>query len=91
MHRSCGRSRRLVRAEAGRPPAVAGRLELGDDEQALIRKRHMTGSEAVLLLVGGFYLRNAAARLSHSGRARPRCRTMPTRSVVDRRAAAYLA
>jgi len=35
-------STKLVQAEAGRPPAaVAGRLELGDDEQALIRKRHM--------------------------------------------------
>jgi GntR family transcriptional regulator len=33
---------KLVRAEAGRPPAaVAARLELEDDEQALIRKRHM--------------------------------------------------
>jgi GntR family transcriptional regulator len=33
---------KLVQAEAGIPPAdVAGRLELGDDEQALIRKRHM--------------------------------------------------
>jgi Bacterial regulatory proteins, gntR family len=35
-------STKLVQAEAGIPPAdVAGRLELGDDEQALIRKRHM--------------------------------------------------
>lgn len=35
-------STKLVQAEAGRPPAViAERLELGDDEQALIRKRHM--------------------------------------------------
>jgi GntR family transcriptional regulator len=33
---------KLIQAEAGIPPAdVAGRLELGDDEQALIRKRHM--------------------------------------------------
>ena len=35
-------STKLVQAEAGRPPAaVAERLELGEDEQALIRKRHM--------------------------------------------------
>ena len=35
-------STKLVQAEAGRPPsAVAKRLDLGDDEQALIRKRHM--------------------------------------------------
>ena len=35
-------STKLVQAEAGRPPAaVAEQLELGDDEQVLIRKRHM--------------------------------------------------
>src|SRR5208283_5719683 len=33
---------KLVQAETGRPPAaVAEQLELGDDEQVLIRKRHM--------------------------------------------------
>ena len=35
-------STKLVQAEAGRPPAaVAEQLDLGDDEQVLIRTRHM--------------------------------------------------
>ena len=35
-------STKLVQAEAGRPPAaVAGRLDVGDDEQVLIRTWHM--------------------------------------------------
>ena len=35
-------STELVKAQAGHPPAaVAGWLESGDDEQALIRNRHM--------------------------------------------------
>ena len=39
--------------------------------------RHYIASQ---LLAGGFDLRNTAARLGHSGAARPRCGTTPTRS-----------
>jgi GntR family transcriptional regulator len=47
-------STKLVQAEAGHPPAaVAERLELADDEQALIRKRHMfTDGRPAQLAVG---------------------------------------